>query len=645
MKTWLGAWRHWALFVLLLVSPRAAWGRDGEVVASLVLPSELLPSRICVHAAKLDPALVSEASRPAADLSQLVPGHAVFVKDAEPACSTESVCNYCPLSRGASGGVVCWLSPSAKVSDEPQRDLQLELVGAGLKQFRVEGTDVVMKVEFGDVQAIRVRSLGGAYFPSFAQAISNTSGTARLALRNRCVERPLLYSDAPDPDVVGMSVQSGRLAERPYTRGALAALEVPEEGARAQVTLKRGSTEYSGTFSYPSSGPVELLATKFSFIWRKSPFVTGRRPVLANWAALHRAPKNEAEKKRWAKHDAEVECPRVWLVREGVECHEPKRGEAKAECTYACDLTSTAGQVEFPARVRFELQPPRYASSDPPLKWEEDLRFPNASFSSLPPADQRRIYVVWPRERTEPGCEWDAIELTGPDQKTHRLENEVVSLPVHGLQSPATFGFRYLGRGPYRNGVARAYGDLLLLPEPSSSRQSVVVMVDAHVGTLYRPMLDARQWSPSVDADVAALLDVKWQVWLSGMTTKQPSKLEVAGAIPQWSSAYQVRLTAGVARHVRPSKLYYFDFGVGFGLATRWFESDWSRVKAAPTAVLRARFGYDVTRSLAIEPFVSAWIPETYVVQSQDSAGPMTPEIKWTYSANFGLGLRWADFY
>lgn len=650
--------RHWARFarltlvLALLFIARSGWAIDRELVASMALSSELLPSRVCVHAAKVL-APLPKPSEPTPSLQTIAPGQVLFVGSATPACvaSTEQ-CNSCEAVQENSGGTMCWLSPAANKGDEPVRDLQLELVGAALRSFRVEGTDVVLQVELGSAPSVRLRSLGGGYFPSFAHVFS-VSGALQLALRNRCVEKQLSYSTDPDPDPAdnaGVSLKaevttSRNSKKRVHHPGGTVLLEVPEEGGITTVMLKRGDSEYTGNFSYPSTGPVALLATAFSFTWRKSAFVKDRRDLLASWADRIQ---NAAQKAKRKAEDDSRECPRAWLVREGVECKLKPAQEkpAQEECRYACDLRGTINEfAKFPLRVRFELAPPRFVPLEPGLSWEEDLRFPNADFSSLPPADQRRIYLVWPQEKSTPGKEWESFELTGADEKTHRLEKATNSLPVEGLQSPATFVLRYVGRGPYRSTTLRAYGDILVIPEPSHVRRAAVLGVNAHGGVLVHPSLVARQLSATADAEIQALIATRWEVWLSGTITKHPSELKVEGQALTSNSALQARVLVGGGFRIRPSNVCYLDVGLGLGIATRVRDSDWSRSRLQFASALRARFGYDLTRAVAVEPFVTLWLPETYLKQVQDSAGPRAPEIRRSASLGLGLGLSWADVF
>jgi hypothetical protein len=629
------------LLCLLAWSP-AAKARAAELVVSLALSSDLLPTRVCVRATKLGSELSSHAVK---GIELVDAGKARFVETSNPSCAKGGdVCNQCSNPTSASGGVVCWLAERESPTS-PKRDLQLQLDGAGVASLEVAGTDILIQAEVADGQPPRIKSLGGAYFPSFARAFS-ASGTLSLPLRNRCVDRFLSYSTDPlgegeqDEAEVTTGLQKTPVA---YVRKTPATLAVPEEGTVNGVELKRGSTIYSGMFSYPSNGPVELLATQFSFTWRKSAFVIGRREVDKEWQALRAAvPKNDTEEtERWLAAATALECPRVWLVRPGRECSSQKPS-SRNECRYLCkDLPPIA----FPTRLRFELKPPRTALTTEVLKWEEDLRFPNASFTSLPPGAERRIYLIWPQEKSEPGRELDGLELTAPDGKTHHIDDKTTGLLVNSLQSPATFSYRYKGRGPFRTGTLRAHGDLLLVPASSASRQPVVLGALLHAGTLYRQGLDARQWSPTVDADLVALIKTRWELTLAGTFTYQPSELRVEGAPARWSSSPQVRLLVGAGWRKRVWEGCYFALGIGAGVATRAFESDWSRSKPWFASSVRARFGYEVSRALAFEPYVAVWWPERYVVRPQDAAGPRDPELRTTFSISVGAGLQWADVF
>src|SRR5262249_8172159 len=142
--------------------------------------------------------------------------------------------------------------------------------------------------------------------------------------------------------------------------------------------------------------------------------------------------------------------------------------------------------------------------------------------------------------------EIEALLLTGPDGETHRISRRTPSLPVLGLRSPATFAYRYVGRSPFSGATLSAYGDLLVVPEPSKTRQNVVVGFQAHAGYLWRPWFDTRGGSPTVDVGLVGLLRARWEISVAAALTEHPSVLRVDGEPDHWTSSPQVRLTAGV---------------------------------------------------------------------------------------------------
>jgi hypothetical protein len=643
--------RWLAVVVALLLSTSAARAGSGEIVVSLNAGGELLPDRVCVHAAKIG----SDLGKSRAHGLDAVDSKPRLVERFAPECAQgRDVCNLCPeRDPSATGGVVCVRRTETPAGQTASRDLQLQLDNAAIHGLRIEGSDLVIDLERGDGAQPRVKALGGAYYPGLALAVE-THGTVELALRSRCVERRLIYSTDPgatNESPTELSVAAGgdraltetrrpKLAE--LERNGIATLLAPEPGHISLVTLRRGRSVYQGRFTYPSNEPVELLATEFQFSWRKNCFVLGRRQPHAI--------------------SATTECPAATLVKTGVSC-DVVNGDHS--CEYTCRLERA---LPFPTPVRFNLQAPAHrrvtldGKAQTPsdlIVWEDEVRFPGDQRMSFTPSAERRVYLNWGNDDWKrPGREVEGIDLSLPDGSVHRLSQDADSLNVPGLHCPATFNYRYAARQPGSTKTIAAKGDRLDIPTAEQSQQSVVLGLHAHGGTVYHHgTQSASSFSPMMDIEITALIsrwmtpaflepyDGRAEISLSGTFTQHPSVLEFGSEPEQWTMSPQVKTLLFVGYRLHLNRLIYLTPAFGAGHVTRALANDWSKSRPDFVMAGRVRWGYDMSDAVAIELPITLGFHEEYARNHQDAVGPRTAAAQSGLSLSAALGLQWADVF
>lgn len=636
----------WFVLVAWLTSNVAtarAYPRSGELVISIDLTTSLFPSIICIKPTTVDPNRFETVEK----LEDLKPGVTARIQHWEPAClNTKRACDRCRPPLMQTGAMVCWrappeeeedrsASPTPELGPHDTRALHLQLDNVHLQSLRVAGADVVMNVLLDDAPP-RVSVLGGGYHWDRARVVPSTS-TLALAPRPRCLTKSLSFSSEPQspPGATSQLTSStaGRSLTQDYDIGQPVLVMVPQDGASTSLTLKVGTTTYEGTFSDPSAASIELSVKEFQFTWRKSDLIVRRRDAAEPRPDSCSIP----------APNPDTECPRATLVATGESCALIPKESDLSQCVYGCKLRHARN---LPTPLRLELPPPESSSERDLIVWEDELRFPNAQLRSVPPADQRRVYLVWSCAAHEliRGSETEGLQLTGPDGKTHSLSAQVSSLPITGLRSPAMFRYRYVGRSPFRSGTVAAHGDLLVIPHPRHTRQDVVLGVQVHAGYLLRPFFDNRRGNPIADLTLVGLVFPNWEITLSGSLTEHPAVLKVEGEPDHWTSSPQFRLTLGIGYRLRFARDWYVAIGAGPGITTRAFESDWAKSRLTYVNMLRARLAYEVDRSLSGDIALTAWVPERYLVNRQDSAGPLEPRMERTLlSLSLALGMQWSD--
>jgi len=635
--------RRLLLVLVWLTCSSLAHARTSQITLSLGLSSDLLPTMICIQTPKISKKLLDAAQDFGSfAVSPRARNTGVVVTQFAPACETKGPCDSCAIPSGRPGGVMCMVTdgydgPSEASGEE--RDLQLDLENAGVVSMQMHGADIVLDVEIAEGVPPRVTTVGGAYQHGVAQRIP-LDGTLSLPLRNRCVMQLVRYTASatyqPDvkPTLYDEKKSIALHVEERTLEGVEALLVVPEPEQTTNLRLVDGDDEYVGSFSYPADRPVELRATLFNFKWQKSAFVTGRRGGhIALW-------KGNPNQKKLVDRAYRDECPSVSLPRAANATCTPTNHPT--ECSYEC--ASRQQPIEFPATVEFKLEAPLALAGADAIVWQDQVKYSNALLTSYQKPEDRRIYVIWPKElQTTLGSEWDAVELVGADGKVHRLAQDPRSISVPGVGTPANFSYHYLGRSPYKTQTLTAEGDLLTLKEPSATRQRVLLSFQGHFGALVRSNTDANhKWSPIADLALTVRWNVHWEGSVIGAFTWNPSSTrQVGDQSERWESSGQLRGALLASYRLQSAREQYWTFGIGGGFTTNALASDWSKSGLFGVGLAQIRYGYEFTDSLAFEPFLECWYPERYPQYSQDSAGPHTPTVKRGVSIAFGLGIRW----
>jgi hypothetical protein len=385
------------------------------------------------------------------------------------------------------------------------------------------------------------------------------------------------------------------------------------------VVLDHCGTTFAGSFAYPP--PREIDLSPIAFTLRYAPHC-----LLAPQGTVHG-------------------CPSASLTSYGYKC-EPEA--CQGACCYRCD---PGRPVAFPTPVRFEIAASEggkaSAKKFDPLQWEQELRFPGDQVAGFVAAEQRRVFLAWPKDEsrnwTDNGKEIDALEIVGPDGHVRRIENGTSTLGVPGLQCQDRFTYQYRGRWPDKPRQQGLDGDTLRL-EPSLKRQRTVSLaVRTHAGALRFEDVNGRPvFSPFFDVAVAVQHYSGFEAGFAGVFGLHPSLARFQTEAPQREMSALARVVFDLGWRFYLNPEFVLIPTIAGGVAFPALAADWTRSRIFPVLAANVRFGYEVSRATTLE--LDAWLfwPEEYVASQQDLAGPRDYVSRSTWSVGLGAGIHWA---
>jgi hypothetical protein len=604
-----------AITITAISMPAGAYSR--ELVVNLDAATEVLPDRVCIAAERVADDMGWHKAPMQCDGASSNPFHSCKPPHAE-------FFTVCSSPSASAGGRELYIQL------EHARVERLEGFESGAKTLRLsldlaEGARLTPSLEV----------LGGSYHHGAIES-AHRAQVVTFSLLPRFVKRPIRYPNTSGPSCSNEIIFSnGHMMPAPSYGEVL--LLIGERGRENSLVVDRCGTRYSAKYAYPPPDFIPLGATTFEVHWRKSCFAVG--------GSLQG-------------------CPDLALVRYGKQCKCTGATCASAPagqvCRYTCEVDQPA---EFPTPVRITAIPNTGQSNAPrsvdSLVWEEDVRYPGDELNGFVDAESRRVFLRWskdngtspapaaqaPTDWTTSGEELDAVEITAPDGRTHRISSDALAVAVPGVQCGDRFSYRYLGRWPHDVQSNPIVGDTLQLDDPAEARQDIVLGLRAHGGALYYAGLDARAaWSPFFDVELAALVFGGWDLAVSGIFSEHPSSSQFADQEEAWEFSALARVLAGGARTFYFTR-GYASAGIALGIAFPALASSWNEAEEYPIAALRIRAAYEITRSIAAELGLWGLFPEQYLVSRQDAYGPVSVESKLTAVIGMSGGLQWSDVF